>query len=217
MAQEVYFGERLGISAPSDEVIPLALSNTVDLPNGPPNRMYVGTAGDMAMQFRDGNTVTIPMIAGYHDMRPRRVLVTGTTADDIYGLYDGLPEVEAPPAADWVPFTLTAGDLGGGAAGWLSKLQSEAPDDFGSISNEPTDAAALYVLYYNGTNIVVTFQGDVVDELNQRVLTVNGVEAARIGQAALDGSGFKTEASFDTQFTGILSANGVYEMEFALE
>ena len=50
--------------------------------------LYVGGAGDMAVQLKDGSAVTfVGMGAGWHPVRVARVLATGTTASDILGCW----------------------------------------------------------------------------------------------------------------------------------
>jgi len=51
--------------------------------------IYVGTGGDLAVHDTEGTAVTfVGLAAGMvHPLRVRRVLNTGTTADDIVGIY----------------------------------------------------------------------------------------------------------------------------------
>lgn len=51
--------------------------------------IYVGTTGDIAVQFFDGSTVTIPDVpaGAVLDISVVKVLETGTTADGIVALF----------------------------------------------------------------------------------------------------------------------------------
>ena len=50
--------------------------------------LYVGGAGDLQAMMADGTAVTfVAMSAGWHPVRVRRVLATGTTATSIVGCY----------------------------------------------------------------------------------------------------------------------------------
>ena len=219
--QERYYGETLGIEAPSDEVALLIPNDDEALPHGKPNYIYVGTGGTAKMRFKNGAVITIPLMQGYHKFRPEQIYATGTSAQSIVGLYDGLPfEEPAPPAppGEWQEVTLTAGDLGGPLAGWASTIFTEAPD-IGSISGEPIPDCRLLICYDGGLGegFQVTVEGNVVDELNARVMTINGVPATRMTDATLDGSGFHTLASFNSEEVERFVAGQSYQIAFVPE
>ena len=53
-----------------------------------PRAIYVGLTGTLVVRGADGHDETFTAIAvGYHPLRPRRILYTGTTAGGIKGLY----------------------------------------------------------------------------------------------------------------------------------
>lgn len=52
-----------------------------------PKAIFVGVAGDIVVHNKAGTSVTLTVAAGYHPIRPHRVLSTGTTATGIIGLY----------------------------------------------------------------------------------------------------------------------------------
>jgi hypothetical protein len=52
-----------------------------------PKALYVGTAGDVKVDMRDGTTVTFTGAIGVLPIRVKRVYSTGTTATNILGLY----------------------------------------------------------------------------------------------------------------------------------
>lgn len=63
-------------------------SDSDDLPNGICRTLYVGTAGTVVFETHDGNIVSL--ISGdyqYHPIQLKKVLSTGTTADNILALY----------------------------------------------------------------------------------------------------------------------------------
>ncbi len=68
---------------------PVIPSDSVDLPNGVTNGLYVGVAGNVNVITRKGNTRLVKnLTAGvFHPLRVRRVLITGTTAQDILAVY----------------------------------------------------------------------------------------------------------------------------------
>jgi len=76
-----------GLGSPGVEWFTVNPSNEGYLPVRP-RGLYVGIAGDIAMTSLTGITVIFRNCAvGYHPLRPVKVLVTGTTAGDIIGLY----------------------------------------------------------------------------------------------------------------------------------
>ena len=89
MAQESYYGQRLSIGDPSDE--PYEVTPGPDpLEHGKPNYLFVGVAGDVEMSFANGETIEVPLAAGYHLFRPTRIL--SATAEKIVAFYDGTIE-----------------------------------------------------------------------------------------------------------------------------
>ncbi len=64
-------------------------SDANDLPKGTCKGLYVGTAGDVAVQMADKSQVTLKGLAAgvVHSIAVRRVLSTGTTATDIVAFY----------------------------------------------------------------------------------------------------------------------------------
>jgi hypothetical protein len=52
-----------------------------------PRCLFIGTAGDIALHDADGTAVIYKNWVGFMPIRARRVLVTGTTATDIVGVY----------------------------------------------------------------------------------------------------------------------------------
>jgi hypothetical protein len=76
-----------GLGTPGVEWFTVNLSDHAFLPVRP-RGLYVGIAGDIAMTSLTGVTVIFKNAAvGYHPLRPVKVLLTGTTAGDIIGLY----------------------------------------------------------------------------------------------------------------------------------
>jgi hypothetical protein len=51
--------------------------------------LWVGTVGNVAVEFSDGSTATLtaPALGVIHDLRVTKVLSTGTTAGSIVALY----------------------------------------------------------------------------------------------------------------------------------
>ncbi len=51
--------------------------------------LYLGTGGDVALMLAGGDTLTFKNLAGgiIHPLRVAKVLATGTTAQDIIGVY----------------------------------------------------------------------------------------------------------------------------------
>lgn len=64
-------------------------SDTVDLPNGPTNGLYVTGAGNVVTNLESGGTATLTgLVAGQTlEICASRVLATGTTATGISALY----------------------------------------------------------------------------------------------------------------------------------
>lgn len=63
-------------------------SNTVDLANGPTRALWVGGAGDISLDFAQGDTVTLVGVpVGLLPVSAKRIRVTGTTATNIVALY----------------------------------------------------------------------------------------------------------------------------------
>lgn len=219
MAQEKYFGNALGIDAPSDEPRLLVPHNTLPLKYGKPNYLYVGVAGDLKMRFKDDKVITAIVGQGYHKFRPEQIFRTGTTADNIIGLYDGLPVEVPPPPAQWFDFQLNAADVGNGKGGFLNKEYTEAPENFGSISNEPCSAGQLMIFMDMGRGdggYYIIFKGDLIDELNKRGMTIDGVAVDSYNPPAYDGSGFYTIVSFDSDQSARLAPDTTYNISFPL-
>ncbi len=72
---------------PIQHAATVAPSDTNDLAHVT-RALYLGAAGDVAVQMKDGTAVTfVGMGAGWHPVRVARVMATGTTASDILGCW----------------------------------------------------------------------------------------------------------------------------------
>jgi hypothetical protein len=70
----------------ADDGAAVTTSDTTLIPR--PKALYVGGAGDVAVQFVAGTTVTLKAVpVGILPIRPVRVMATNTTATNIVGLY----------------------------------------------------------------------------------------------------------------------------------
>lgn len=67
------------LSAPLTDWAAVTPSDTVDLPMRP-RALFVGQAGNVVCRSLSGSEVTFALSAGWHPMRPVRILATGTTA-----------------------------------------------------------------------------------------------------------------------------------------
>jgi hypothetical protein len=65
-------------------IVPNDRTDLMILPRG----IYVGVTGAVAMHDIDGNeAIFVALAVGFHPVRPRRILATGTAATNILGLY----------------------------------------------------------------------------------------------------------------------------------
>lgn len=77
------------LSASAYRAIVAATSDTVDLPGGIANGLYIGVAGALKIRGADGVDVTFPnVIAGYLPIKAKRVWATGTAATGIMAVYN---------------------------------------------------------------------------------------------------------------------------------
>lgn len=75
-------------TGPARSIVVVTPSDTELLPDGPARSLFVGVAGDLAIEDMQGNAVTIASgPSQYHPIQVRRVLATGTTASSIHALY----------------------------------------------------------------------------------------------------------------------------------
>lgn len=58
-------------------------SDTVDLPNGPSNYIYVGVTGNVTAVCNGATILFSNLAVGYHPIRTTRVKATGTTATNM--------------------------------------------------------------------------------------------------------------------------------------
>ena len=76
-----------GADSPSGVVRPVTKSDSVDLPDGIPRAICVGTAGTLNFIDSSGTEITsFPAQQGYNPIYPKRIK-TGGTATDIWALY----------------------------------------------------------------------------------------------------------------------------------
>lgn len=73
----------------AQKAVAVTPSDSVDLAAGPTKGLYVGGAGNVAVQMQDGSSVTFTALAVgvFHNISVKRVLATGTTAASIIALY----------------------------------------------------------------------------------------------------------------------------------
>ena len=76
-----------GIGAPATHWFAITPSDSVDLAVVP-RGLYVGVSGTLTVIDIDGTSCTfVAAPVGYHPLRPKRVMATGTAATNILGLY----------------------------------------------------------------------------------------------------------------------------------
>ena len=76
-----------GQGEPANHWFAISPSDSADLAITP-RGIYVGVTGAVAMHDITGTAVTfVAMPVGFHPVRPRRILATGTAATNILGLY----------------------------------------------------------------------------------------------------------------------------------
>lgn len=68
-------------------IVAITPSDSVDLPGGYCQALMVGVAGAAKVTDANGNTVTIPLLAGITFVAVRRVWATGTTAINMFSLH----------------------------------------------------------------------------------------------------------------------------------
>lgn len=78
-----YAGLSAALTSPligAEEVTPNDAADLTHVSRG----IWIGTAGDLRVTMKSGQTVTYPSLAaGWHPLRVSRVLATGTTASGI--------------------------------------------------------------------------------------------------------------------------------------
>lgn len=83
-----FSGRAAAVNGPADKLVPVAPSDSTDLPEGVTRGLFVASGGALAVQDAFGNVATIVSGAGqYHPIRVQRVHATGTTASGIVALY----------------------------------------------------------------------------------------------------------------------------------
>lgn len=80
MAADFNRFNRLAVIVPSD---------SANIPEGPPEALWVGKKGDVALVGQDGGVIVLSDVPNgtLLPVRPWRVNATGTTADRLVGLY----------------------------------------------------------------------------------------------------------------------------------
>jgi len=72
-----------GLSDPAKTAVAVTPSDTVDLPGGVWDALYVGTAGTLTVTMMDGTKVAFGAATGWMPIRVSRVWATGTAASNI--------------------------------------------------------------------------------------------------------------------------------------
>ncbi len=88
--QDKYHGEGIGVNDPSNEFYPVEPANTSDLPHGQPKALFIGTGGNLTCvgEGSDEPVLFKNLPDGcWAPIRPRRIMITGTDAEDIVALY----------------------------------------------------------------------------------------------------------------------------------
>ncbi len=77
-----------GLESPASSAQSVVPSDTIDMPHIT-RAIYVGGAGDLSVEMKDGGAVTFKNVGAgaVVAIRVSRVFATGTTATDIVGLY----------------------------------------------------------------------------------------------------------------------------------
>jgi hypothetical protein len=88
MSQQRFSGRSMSTDGPAISMATVSPDDLIDLPQGVCRSLFVGTAGTVVIDDRNGNTVEL-ISAGsqYHPVFVRRVRATGTTATGIIALY----------------------------------------------------------------------------------------------------------------------------------
>lgn len=68
-------------------IVAITPNDSADLPGSYCQAIMVGTAGAAKVTDANGNTVTIPLLAGITYIAVRRVWATGTTASNMFSLH----------------------------------------------------------------------------------------------------------------------------------
>lgn len=86
MPQDQYFGDKVSLSDPSNEAIPITPGEPLDEVS---RAIYVGTAGDAWLKLGDMNSFVCfkNLSVGEHPLRVLEARVAGTTAADMLALY----------------------------------------------------------------------------------------------------------------------------------
>lgn len=78
----------LSQTGPAASFVAVTPDDGAELPDGLTRSLFVGTAGLVAIENADGNTVVIKSgDSQYHPLRTRKIYATGTTATDIVAIY----------------------------------------------------------------------------------------------------------------------------------
>jgi len=76
-----------GQSSPARHIFGVTPADDTDL-TVVPRALWIGTGGDLKVDMVGSGTETLKNLdAGYHPLMVKRVYATGTTAQDIVGLY----------------------------------------------------------------------------------------------------------------------------------
>lgn len=76
-----------GLTAPASQIVPVALDDENDLPNGICRALLVGTAGSATIIDASGTERTgVPLQRGFNPIGVKRVK-SGGTATDLWALY----------------------------------------------------------------------------------------------------------------------------------
>ena len=87
MPSNPFSSQSTGLIGPAAQILPVAKSDTINLPNGVCRALLVGTPGTANLVDATGNAVTnLPLQPGYNPIGVSRVM-TGGTADNIWALY----------------------------------------------------------------------------------------------------------------------------------
>ena len=86
MPQDQYFGDKVSLSDPSNEAVPITPGEALDEVS---RAIYVGTAGDAWLKLGDmkGFVCFKNLSVGEHPLRVLAVRAEGTTAADMLALY----------------------------------------------------------------------------------------------------------------------------------
>lgn len=87
-ADDPYRDRVLDVNASARRAVVITPSDTVDIATVPRGGLFVGTEGDIVVIMADDTaSVTFKSAVGFIPLMVKRVLATGTTAQDIVALY----------------------------------------------------------------------------------------------------------------------------------